>query len=354
MPRFVPRKSHKAGLAPGSLVPVEVEAHAPVRLTLTEFDAGELSERRFDRMDELPAPDPEVGVRWLNVDGLHDMEVVEEIGRRRALHPLVQEDVVNTHQRPKLESYEEHLYLVLKMLTFDAERRQIEEEQVSLVVGPGWLVSFQERPGDVFEPVRERLRSNSGRIRRMGADYLAYALVDALVDHYFLVLEKIGDWVDDVEEELLEDPDPGTMHQLHRLKRELILFRKMARPVRELVAGLGREETRHVSPEVRVFVRDLYDHVVQILDTVDTLRDLVGGMLDTYLSTVSNRMNEVMMVLTVMASIFIPLTFVAGIYGMNFEWMPELGWKWSYPATLGAMGVIAASMLVWFRRRDWI
>lgn len=354
MPRFVPRKSHKVGLAPGSLVPVEVEDHEPVRFTLTEYDVGELSERSFTRLEEVPDPEPDAGVRWLNVDGLHDVDVVEELGRRRRLHPLVQEDVVNTHQRPKLESYDEHLYLVLKMLTFDDEDRQIREEQVSLVVGDGWLVSFQERPGDVFDPVRERLRANRGRIRRMGADYLAYALVDALVDHYFLVLEQIGDWVDDVEEELLEDPDPRTMHQLHRLKRELILFRKMARPVRELVAGLGREETRHVSADVRVYVRDVYDHVVQILDTVDTLRDLVGGMLDTYLSSVSNRMNEVMMVLTVMASVFIPLTFLAGVYGMNFEWMPELGWKWGYPAALGAMGLIAASMLAWFRRRGWI
>ena len=354
MPRFVPRKSHKAGLAPGSLVPVEVETHEPVRLTLTEYGPDDLSERSWADLDEVAEPDPSVAVRWLNVDGLQQVEVVEELGRRRGLHPLVQEDVVNTHQRPKLEAYEEHLYLVLKMLTFDRERRQIEEEQVSLVVGSGWLISFQERPGDVFEPVRERLRANRGRIRRMGSDYLAYALVDALVDHYFVVLEEIGDWVDDVEEELLEGPDEGTMHQLHRLKRELILFRKMARPVRELVAGLGREDTRHVTPEVRVFVRDVYDHVVQILDTVDTLRDLVGGMLDTYLSAVSNRMNEVMMVLTVMASIFIPLTFIAGIYGMNFQWMPELGWKWSYPVALGAMALIAGFMLSWFRRREWI
>lgn len=354
MPRFVPRKSHKVGLAPGSMVPVEVHEHEPVALTLTEYDAEELTERRFDDVGEVPTPAPSTGVRWLNVDGLHEVEVIEEIGRRRGLHPLVQEDIVNTHQRPKLESFDEHLYLVLKMLVFDRERRQIQEEQVSLVVGPGWLVSFQERPGDVFDPVRERLRSNRGRIRRMGADYLAYALVDALVDHYFVVLEEIGDWVDDVEEELVDDPGTETMHQLHRLKRELILFRKMARPVRELAAGLGREETRHVSPEVRVFVRDLYDHVVQILDTVDTLRDLVGGMLDTYLSAVSNRMNEVMMVLTVMASIFIPLTFIAGIYGMNFEWMPELGWRWGYPAVLGLMGVIGAGMLIYFWKRDWL
>ncbi len=354
MPRFIARKSHKVGLAPGSLVPVEVPGSGPVRMHVLDYDTEGLRERDVEELEEtLPLRDSPT-VTWLNVDGLHDVELLEGLGERFGLHPLVLEDVLNTGHRPKMEEFDDYLFIVLKMLTFDVEKRRLEDEQVSLVVGPSFVLTFQERSGDVLDPVRERIRGAKGRIRRMGPDYLAYAVMDAIVDHYFVVLERAGEWIEELEAELVEDPGMETMREIHRLKRELLLFRKAVWPVREVAGNLLREESELVDPEVRPFVRDLYDHAVQIIDTGETLRDLASGMLDTYLSSVSNRMNEIMKVLTIMASIFIPLTFIAGIYGMNFEWMPELGWRWGYPAALGLMAVIGGGMVLYFRAKDWL
>lgn len=351
--RFVPRRSHKVGQAPGTVVPGETAASGPVRVTVTDYGPSHLEEGALETADAASAYRGTDSVSWINVTGVHDADAVEELGQRFGLHPLVLEDVVDTHQRPKLEDYDDYLFLVVKMLG-TGRAGQVEEEQVSLVLGPGWVVSFQEREGDVFDPVRERIRADKGRIRRMGADYLAYALLDALVDHYFVVLERLGDWLESVEEGLAEDPDREIPAQIHRLKREILLFRKAAWPLREVTSVLQREETSRITPPVRVFVRDVYDHTVQVIDTAETLRDMAAGIRDTYLTTVSNRTNEVMKVLTVVASVFIPLTFVAGVYGMNFQHMPELGWRWGYPATLALMAVIALGMTVYFRVRDWI
>ena len=354
MPRFIARKSHKVGLAPGSLVPVEAPTDEPVRMHVLDYDAEGLRERDVETVeDTLPFRESPT-VTWLNVDGLHDLELLESLGSEFGLHPLVLEDIVNTGHRPKSEEFETYLFVVLKMLTFDADRRHLEDEQVSLVVGPSFVLSFQERSGDVLDPVRERIRAGKGRIRRMGPDYLAYAIMDAIVDHYFVVLEKAGEWMEELEAELVDDPTEETMREIHRLKRELLLFRKAAWPVREVAGTLLREEDGLMDAEVRPFIRDLYDHTVQIIDTGETLRDLASGMLDTYLSSVSNRMNEIMKVLTIMASIFIPLTFIAGIYGMNFEAMPELGWRWGYPAALGVMAAIGGGMALYFRSKDWL
>lgn len=354
MPRFTPSKSHKVGLPPGSLVPVEVSSAEAVRMHVLEYDRDELREREPASPEEIPQLRDPPAVTWLNVDGLHDLELLQAIGQRFGLHPLVLEDIVNTGHRPKSEEFDDYLFVVLKMLTFDPARQHLEDEQVSLVVGPGFVLTFQERAGDVLDPVRERIRGAKGRIRGMGPDYLAYSLMDAILDHYYVVLERVGEWIEELEAELVEDPTTATMREIHRLKRELLLFRKAVWPVREVAAALLREENGIVDPEVRPFVRDLYDHAVQLIDTGETLRELASGMLDTYLSSVSNRMNEIMKVLTVMASIFIPLTFVAGVYGMNFERMPELGWRWGYPAVLGLMAVIGGGMAAYFRARDWI
>lgn len=354
MLRYIARRSHKVGLAPGSLVPVEVSDAEPVRMHLLEYDTGGVREREVETVDEvLPLRDSPT-VTWLNVDGLGDVELVEDLGGRFDLHPLVLEDVLNTGHRPKLEDYDDYLFVVLKMLTFDPDQRRLGDEQVSLVVGKEFVLTFQERHGDVLDPVRERIRAGKGRIRRMGPDYLAYAIMDAIVDHYFVVLEEAGEWIEELETGLVTDPTSETMHEIHRLKRELLLFRKAVWPVREVAGNFLREEHELVDPEVRPFVRDLYDHCVQIIDTGETLRDLASGMLDTYLSSLSNRTNEIMKVLTIMASIFIPLTFVAGVYGMNFEHMPELGWPWAYPAVLALMAVVAGALLVYFWSKDWI
>lgn len=352
--RFVPRRSHKTGLAPGSVVPVEAPEAGPVRLSVMEYGPEGVRERADVPPEECRDLTDPADVAWLNVDGLHDATTVEEVGRIFGLHPLSLEDAVNTGQRPKLEDYDDYLFLVVKMLTWSRDRGEVEEEQVSLAVGSGWVVSFQERPGDVFDPVRERIRSGRGRIRTLGADYLAYALVDAVVDHYFVVLERLVDRVAAAEARLVEDPDEETLREIHALKRELIHLRRSVWPAREVTAKLTREDTSMVTDRVRVFTRDVHDHSVQVIETTEALRDAVGGMLDTYLSTASNRMNEVMQVLTVMATIFIPLTFIAGVYGMNFENMPELQWPWAYPAVMGIMGGAAVIMLVYFRRRGWL
>jgi len=352
--RFIKRRRHKVGLPPGSLVPVEVPTADRVTMTVMDYDQARFEELEIQTVEEcLPFRDSPT-VTWLNVTGLHDMELIASLGEEFGLHPLVMEDLVNTEQRPKLEDFQDYLFIVIKMITFSEERREVEDEQLSLILGPRFVISFQERPGDIFDAVRNRIRSGKGRIRTMGPDYLAYALVDAAVDHYFVVLEGLGEWIELLEEEVVDEPGPETMSEIHRLKREMLLLRKATWPMREVVSSLGREGASLVSAPVRVYVRDVYDHTIQVLDTGETLRDIVSGLLDTYLSSVSNRMNEIMKVLTIMASIFIPLTFIAGVYGMNFQHMPELAEPWAYPACLGLMALVGGGLVLYFRRKGWM
>ena len=253
-----------------------------------------------------------------------------------------------------MEDFGNYIFLTLKMIVYDRQRREIDAEHVSLILGRGFVLSFLEDSGDVFEPVRVRMRAGRGRLRKEGADYLAYALVDAIVDHYFEVLEALGDDIEAVEDEVVEVPTHETLRTIHVLKRELIYLRRAVWPLREAVNSLLKDESELVADSTRVFLRDLYDHAVHVLDSVETLRDIVSGMLDVYLSSASNRMNQVMKVLTVMSSIFIPLTFIVGVYGMNFEYMPELKTPWGYPAVLLLMATVAGGLLLMFRRKGWI
>ena len=354
MSRRIARKAQKLGQAPGTLVHVGERKVERVRLRVIDYDAGRLEERELEGAEEAFPLRDSATVSWLNVDGLHDVELIRRIGDHFGLHPLVLEDVVNTSQRPKAEEHEDYLFLVLRMLTWDAARSSAVDEQFSIVLGGSWVLTFQERYGDVFDPLRERLRAGKGRARGRGADYLAYAVIDSVVDHYFSVLERLGDRVDALEEEVVTEPDPETLRGVYALRRDLLFVRRSVWPAREVLSSLLREEGTFWRPETRPFLRDVYDHTVQVIDTAETFRDVTGGLLDTYLSSVSNRMNEVMKVLTIMATIFIPLTFIAGIYGMNFERMPELGWRWGYPTALALMAVVAAGMLVYFRRKDWL
>jgi magnesium transporter len=291
---------------------------------------------------------------WINLDGIHNLEYVEKIGQKFDLHPLVLEDIVNTGQRPKVEDFSNYLYVVVRMLDYDDKRREINSEQVSLIIGSNFVISFQEKEGDVFDFVRERIRQNRGRIRKSGPDYLFYTLIDAIVDNYFIVLEKMGERIETQEEQLILKPLPRTMNEIHLLKREMILLRKSVWPLREVISGIERLDIKLISKTTDVFLRDVYDHTIQVIDTVETFRDMVSGMLDTYLSSVSNRMNEVMKVLTIIATIFIPLTFIAGIYGMNFQYMPELGWHFGYFAVVGVMVIIFVGMLFYFKKKKWI
>lgn len=360
MYRIVRTRSEKTGLPPGTPVYVGEKKADEVKITIIDYDEKDFEMKETHSIDEcIPYVDRQ-STTWINVDGLHEVEAIERLGECFGLHALTVEDILNTDQRPKLDVYDEHLFIVFKMHIYDGESKDIDIEQVSLILGENFVLTFQEKAGDIFEPVRNRIKNNKGRIRRVTADYLAYVLMDALVDNYFNVLEKIGEDIEETEEELIERPSPETLQKIHFLKREMIFLRKSVWPLREIISGLEREGTAMIRESTRIYLRDLYDHTIQVIDTVETFRDMISGILDIYLSSVSNRMNEIMKVLTIFASIFIPLTFIAGIYGMNFNPdksplnMPELNWHFGYPAVLILMATIAIVLLVHFRRKSWL
>jgi magnesium transporter len=345
--------SKKAGLSPGTLIHIGDKKIEKIKITLTEYNSEQVEEKELDRVEaSFPFKDAPT-VTWLNIDGLHDTDIIENIGKIFNIHPLVLEDIVNTGQRPKLEDYEDYLYVVFKMLFFDKDENMVRSEQVSFVLGQNYLVSFQEIEGDFFNPVRERIRKHKGRIRQMGTDYLAYALLDATIDQYFSILEKFGSEIESLEEELLLHPTPKTLQSIHVIKREMLYMRKNIWPMREIVGLLRKGSSDLISDASGVFFADIHDHVIQIIDTVESFRDILSGLLDLYLSTMSNRMNEVMKVLTIMATLFIPLTFVAGVYGMNFKYMPELEWRWGYFAVWMLMLSTVVAMVFYFKKKKW-
>jgi magnesium transporter len=325
-----------------------------VKLSVINYDGSNFQEKEVRSVGEAVSIRKKSSVTWLNIDGVHQPEIIEQVGKSFGVHPLVLEDIANTGQRPKMEDFDDYIFVVLRMLRFDETENQTKTEQISMVFGADFVVSFQERGGDVFDIIRERLRNNKGRIRKMGADYLAYSLIDAIVDNYFMVLEKLGEAIEEIEDKLVTEPRSETLQTIHDLKRETVFLRKSVWPLREVISRLERSESPFISKSTFVYLRDVYDHTIQVMDSVDTFRDTLSGMLDIYLSSVSNRMNEVMKVLTVIATIFIPLTFIAGIYGMNFKVMPELDQPWGYPAVLILMLTIAVVMLIYFRRKKWL
>ncbi len=282
------------------------------------------------------------------------MKLIDELGTHFGIHPLVLEDILSTGQRPKLEEFEDHLCVITRMLIYVDQGEEISSEQVSLILGKNYVISFQEREGDVFGPIRERLRNRKGRITRQGADYLAYALIDIIVDNYFRIIEKVGDRLETMEDLVIGKAEPKTLQAIRAIKREMIFLRRSAWPLREVIGSLEKTETGIVHKSTRIYLRDVYDHVIQVVDTIETMRDMVSGLQDVYMSSVSNSMNEVMKVLTIIATIFIPLTFIAGIYGMNFEHMPELKYSWAYPGVWMVMILVAALMLIFFRRKRWL
>lgn len=352
--KFIKHTSKKAGMSPGTLVHVGEHKIDKARITLVNYDEDRLEEQELKRIAESFAYKDTPPVSWINIDGLHEVEIIEKIGTHFGIHPLIMEDIVNTGQRPKIEDFEDYIYFVFKMLKFDETTSHIASEQVSLILGPHYLISFQETEGDVFNFVRERIRKGRGRMRKSGPDYLAYALVDAVVDHYFLILEKMGEKIEEFEEQLHEQPTPEILQAIHHLKREMIYFRKQVWPIREVLNTWQKIESPLVQEANKIFISDVQDHTIQVIDTIESFRDIISGMMDLYLSTVSNKMNEVMKVLTIMATIFIPLTFVAGIYGMNFKFMPELEWKWSYPVLWILLIIIFFGMMFYFKRRKWL
>ena len=347
------RRLKKAGLPPGSLVYVG-ERESSVRVTAYNYNETELQEKELKSIDECREYSSGDKTTWLNIDGVNDVALIQKIGDIFSLHPLVLEDIAHTTQRPKVDEYDDYIYVVLKMLDFDDKKNEVFSEQISLILTRNCVISFQEYPQDFFDPIRDRIRASKGRLRKLGPDYLLYTLIDAIVDHYFVVLEKIGEKLAEVEDQVIENPTPEIAHLLHGLKQETIMIRKSVWPLREAAGALERMESHLVKEATQVFFRDVYDHSVQVIDSVESYRDILSSLLEIYLATVSNKMNEIIKVLTIISTIFIPLTFVAGVYGMNFKYMPELEWQWGYALSLILMGIMAFTMLIFFRIKKWI
>lgn len=348
------RQGGRAGLPPGISVSADNRKERPVGITLIEYDENTFTEKTSVPVSEAFAVRSGPGVTWLNIDDISDVTAIETLGRQFDIHPLTIEDILHTEERPKAELYDRYIYLVLRMLRYDSQRQAVISEQVSLILGDGRLITFQEHTGDVFEQIRHRLRTGIGRIRRMKADYLAYILIDAIVDSYFSVLEALGDRIENLEDQLLSRPDKSMLVKIHRFKNELMILRRSVWPLRELLASIERGESPLIEPATRVYLRDVYDHTVRIVETLESDFDIVTGMFDIYLSSIGNRTNEIMKVLTMMAGLFIPLSFVAGVFGMNFQHMPELQWRWAYPVGFWVLiGLLTAVMLFYFKKKRW-
>ena len=348
-----PRRSAKSGLPPGALIHIGQRHAEQASITLCRYDAAHFSEKTLPTLEmEVQAPGDGT-VTWLHVDGLQDVALIEQTGLLFGLHPLTLEDILDTEHQPKVEDHGEYLYIVLKRFYESADGLLL-SEQISIVLGPNWLLSFQEKPGSLLAPIRDRLRGGKGRLRRSGTDDLAHALIDAIVDSYFSVLDALEVRIETVEAALLGRPAPQTLRAIQALKREMIRLRKAAWPLREMIGSLSRSGSPLIGEPSLIYFRDVHDHAIQVIDVIETYRDMLSGMLDIYLSSISNRMNEIMKVLTVIATVFMPLTFLAGVYGMNFKYMPELEWPWAYFALWGVMALIAMVMLFFFRRKKWL
>ncbi|MCX6641058.1 MAG: magnesium/cobalt transporter CorA [bacterium] len=355
MPTTKKHYSRKAGLPPGTLVHVGEQKAEQVLVRVVNYDAEHFQAKDYDSVGECAIWKQYPGITWINVDGLHRTELIETIGSQYGLDPLIQEDIVNTMHRPKLEESGSLIFVQLRALSYREKSSELEDEQISLICGENFVLSFQEKPGDFFEAIRQRIEKAASRQRFLGTDYLFYVLLDTIIDNYFIVLEKIGEKLDKLEGELLANPRPATQRQLHNFKRKLLILRNSVWPLREIIGALERGESTLIKEGTHRYFRDVYDHTVQVIETVETYRDLISGMLETYLSVISNRMNEIMKVLTVIATIFIPLTFLAGVYGMNFKYFPELETPGFYPwGFWGINALISGGMMLYFKRKKWL
>ena len=351
MVKLSSKKSKKTRLFPSAITEKKAEK---VKITIMDYNETRFQEKEVKKIEECFPFKDKPTITWINIDSIQDIPIIEQIGAHFDMHPLIIEDIVNTTQRPKYEDFGDYILIVLKMLYYDEKEEVINAEQISLIIGSNFVISFQEKEGDIFDPIRDRIRNDKGRIRKMGADYLAYALIDAIVDHYFTILEKIGEKIETKEEELVSNPRPEILQAIHELKREMIFLRRSVWPLREVVSGLQRTESSLIAKSTGIFLRDVYDHTIQVIDTIETFRDMTSSMLDIYLSSLSNKMNEVMKVLTIIATIFIPLTFIAGVYGMNFKYMPELTWHLGYAVVWLIMISVAILMVCYFKKKEWL
>jgi len=344
----------KAGMPPGTLVYIGEKMKDKGLITLKRYDKEGYHEKTAKNIEECGKFLKKPGVKWINVYGLHKIEMIERFGKELGLHSILLEDVVNTGQAPKMDDYDDHLFIVLKNLTFNKRKREIEDEQISIVLAKDYVVSFQERKPDTYAVIRQNLKSNRGRLRKMGADYLAYVLADYIVDNYFVLLEKMGDEIEALEDEITEQPSSDAVRRIQELKKNIIYIRKIVWPMRDVVSKLMRRDSHLMRKEMGVYLGDLYDHVMEVINTVETFRETLASMVEIYMYSISNRTNEIMKVLAIFSTIFMPLTFLTGLYGMNFRYMPELEWEIGYFAILLVMAVVAGMMVWFFRRMGWI
>jgi len=352
--RLLRKRVKSVGLPPGTLIHVGEKKVEEVSIQIIDYNEDHVIDKHVTDLSELPVFLKNNHVTWININGLHNTDIIGKIGKTYNMHPLVMEDIVNTEHRSKFEDYEDYLFMIVKMLTYDDDKDEVVTEQVSFLLSSDSLITFQEREGDVFQSIRERIMSSKGRIRKMGADFLMYALVDAIIEQYYLILEKIELRLEKIEEELIKSPTNKTLQAIHNLRRDVLYLKSTVWPLREIANNIIRDEIPFIKESTHIYLRDVYDHSIQIFDVLETIRDMISSMLDTYLSSVSNRMNEVMKVLTIISTIFIPLSFIAGVYGMNFKFMPELDWIWGYPIVWLIMIAVTITMIVYFKRKKWM
>ncbi len=348
------RKSVKTGLPPGSLIHIGDRKNETVQISLLSYNEDGFKEISVDINDMSALVPTKSEIHWISVEGIHNVDVIKNLGDVFGFHPLVQEDILNTDHRPKIENYDEYAYIVAKLLLYDENQSEYTNEQESFILGKNYVISFSERKTEIYSPVKERIMKGAGHITKMGADYLLYSLLDVIVDNYFDVLEKLSDEIEIAEDELISNPSPDTLKVIHKFKRQMLYIHKAVWPLREVIGELERNETSLVKESTSLYIRDLYDHIIQIMETVETLRDILSSMLDMYLSSISNRMNEVMKILTIISTLFIPLTFIVGLYGMNFRYMPELNWRFMYPVVWIVMITIVIFMVAFFKRKKWL
>lgn len=346
--------SSKAGLPPGTLMYIGKDRKEKIGISLMDYSKDSFFETEYDSIQPCLEYKDNKSVTWINVDGLHDTQIISEIGEKFEIHPLVLEDILNTRLRPSIEEYDDYIFVSLKMMGISADSDSIINEQISFVVGDKWIISFQERKGDIFDGLRGRIKEGKGTIRARGVDFLFYRLIDTVVDHYFFVTEFMNNKIDQLEEEVMVDESDGFIQEVQYLKKKLINLRRTLTPVREIVFTLKKDQNEVFDPNTRIYMDDVYDHMLQINESIESQREALTSILELHTSLLGQKMNQIMKVLTIMASIFIPLTFVAGIYGMNFQYMPELGWKYAYPMVWGIMILMMIGMIAYFRKKKWI
>ncbi len=354
--RELRKRVQKVGQPPGTATYTgRKKLDAKTLVTVMHFTGSEVQESTGTTLEACLPQKKEDTITWIHVEGLQNVELIQQLAKEYAIHPLTVEDILNLDQRPKVEEYEGYVFITLKMLNWRSKRRTFSSEQVSFVLGKNFLISFQDCESDHFRAIRERLRSNAGQtIRQLGCDYLAYRLMDSIVDYYFVVLEGLGEQIEQVEDLIIENPTPQNTRTIYRLRRQLMMVRKSVWPMREAISHLTQLIGTLVTSTTRIYLRDLYDHVVQAIDMIETFREMLSSMLDIYISSLTNRMNEVMKTLTIIATIFIPITFIASLYGMNFQNMPELHWRYGYLYVVLVMSAMVLGMIVYFRKKKWI